>query len=354
MRISPGRLASLALLVALLLASAPTADAQLRGLANRARAAISDAVPTPTATLNARVDYARLLSTRFYPARGTFYFNSSSATGGGPRGDDQIIFPPSSISAYDEIGHYVVRRQGGGTVARQTITHGGFAGSDAFIVVNTSGGPEWRGALEDGGSYSFDIELRGEVIGTVPFSARVIQSGDPFDPAPTMVLDGPWRTHAYFEHETERPEYLMHFHAWVGPDEVEGVTANSEISIRRGGQEVAWGHGFINTTHGWGPIEYDLFDAGTRDTRHGFGRAVVNAARWEIGDVMPGDYEIVFSTEAGPFRTMHIEGADGAFVPHPRSAMGHQPRSTYLSPRRMAGRNSSYDPMSVYWIAPAE
>lgn len=43
----------------------------------------------------------------------------------------------------------------------------------------------------------------------------------------------------------------------------------------------------------------------------------------ETTGVEPDEYEAVLQAEAGPLRTMTIEGACGAFVPHPRSMIDH-------------------------------
>lgn len=345
------RLASLALLLALSLASVPTASAQLGGLINRARAAVSGSSSAPSASTTATVDYARFMNTRFFPAQGTFLFGTSNAAGGYMRGDDHIIFPPESIERYDEIGSYVLRRSDGTIIGQQTATYDDNTQSAVFIEVGTSGAPQWSGAVENGHSYSLDLMLGREVVGTVPFTARVVENGDPFNPTSTVVLEGPWRTHAFFQHETERPDYLMHFYAWVGPDEA-GSNVKTEVSIRRNGQEVAWGHGGTNTTYGWGPVQYRLFDTGTRHATAGFGRSAANATSWTIEEVTPGPYEIVLMTEDGPFRTMTIEGASGAFVPHARSSMEYQPRSLFLTPRRIDRTGQSALATSAYWIAP--
>lgn len=342
----------LAFLAALVVTSTPSADAQLGGLVDRARSAVSGAASSaPSASSTTTVDYARLMSTRFFPNQGTFLFNTRSAAGSYLRGDDIVIFPPSNVSRYDEIGQFVVRRADGRIVGRQTATYDEDTESQVFIELGTSGAPEWSGAVEGGTSYSLDLEVGGAVVGTVPFTADVVESGDPFDPSSTVVLEGPWRTHAFFQHEVDRPEYILSFIAWIGPTEADHATT-TEVSVRRNGQEVAWGYGGTQTTFGPGVVGYDLMVTGSRDRRAGFGRAGANADWWTIQDVTPGTYEVVISTEDGPIRTMTIEGADGAFVPHARSSMEYQPRSLFLSPRLLGNSGQSETAMSAYWIAP--
>lgn len=348
----------LSILVLLLVLSVPPTDAQVGRLLNRARAAVSggaddarqaaadqargavDAAPRAAAgrPLPA-VDFGDLLDTRFFPLRGDFLFDSPGA--------EFVYFAQTS----DEVnGAYVVRRADGEIIGGQRIGQIGITGSNAIQQLNTRGGPEWSARMEDGGAYSLDVVVDGALWGSIPFTVEVRDNGDPYDPQTSYVLDGPWRTHAYFEHETDRPDYLMHFNAWVGTDDAPS-NVPTEVSIRKEGREVAFGHGFTNTTYGWHRVEHRLFDVSGRDDR--FGRHKTNADSWTIQDVTPGTYEIVLSHEGGEIRRYEIEAGSGAFVEHPRSAIDHEPRHRFLGTRRVTGQNLR-DAHTLYWIGPAE
>ncbi|WP_412068003.1 hypothetical protein [Rubrivirga sp. IMCC43871] len=293
------------------------------------------------------IDYARLLNTRFFPETGQFLFGQSNWS---PEGDDVLIFPPDDIDGVS--GYYLVNDAegvfiGGHRLGTVTLTE-----SSVFATMGTFASSRWDGALEDGGTYQLSVVVNDLVVGLVPFTVAVAESGDPFEPGTTHTLEGPWRTHAYFQHKTDRPDYHMHLNAWVGPGELP-EDGPIEVSIQRGGDEVAFGHGRANTSYGWGPVEMRLLKAESRDPERRFGRSAVNPFNWTIEDVTPGPYQVVFSGETGPFRTMTIDGAAGAFVPHARSALDYQPRGLYLTPRRMRGDHFD-DAYSVYWIAPEE
>jgi hypothetical protein len=336
-------LARLVLLAAVLAASAPPADAQLGRFLNRARAAVTGDSPAEAArpvdgSPLAAVDYGDMLDTRFYPQRGEFLFDSP--------GPEFVLFaPPGEVS-----GAFVVRDAGGDVIGRQQIGAVGETGSSAIGVLTINAAPRWEGALEDGGAYTYEIVLNRAVLGSIPFTVAVRDNGDPYDPVTSYVLDGPWRTHAYFDYEADRTDYQLFFNAWVSADDMpdHGVT---EVSIRTDGQEVAWGHGYSDPTYGWSRVEYELFTPAARDTE--FGRHRVNPVRWTIEDVTPGTYEIVVSSEAGPFRTFTIEGASGAFVDHPRSDLAYEPRARFLATRRMKGQNLN-TAFRMVWIGPTE
>ncbi|GAB5535606.1 MAG: hypothetical protein Rubg2KO_18550 [Rubricoccaceae bacterium] len=284
------------------------------------------------------IDMARLLDTRFFTNQGTFMF-------GVPK-NDFLLFPPAGLDPYDVNGAYLVRDVEENVVGGMRWGTLQTTQSAAFMKVGTSGMAEWDAPLADGQSYTLDVAFDRQVIATILFSVTVEEGGDPFDPKTIWTVDGPWRTHAYFEHETERPDYIMNFNAWVAPDDMPSNTI-SEVSITRDGEEVAFGHTHVDLTYGWGRAEYRLFKAEGRDER--FGRHATNAPNWTAQDVTPGTYEIELSNEDGPFRTFTIEGTQGGFVPHPNSDVNAD-RSVFLTPRRIGGNNLR-KALSVYWIA---
>ena len=283
------------------------------------------------------IDMARLLDIRFFPNQGTFMFGSPKP--------DHLLFPPEGLDRYDVNGAYVVRDAEENVIGGMRWGNLQPTQSAAFLTVGTSGMAEWSAQLEDGQSYTLDVAFDRNIIASVPFSVSVADGGDPFDPKTIWTLDGPWRTHAYFQHETERPDYMMHFNAWVAPDDMPS-NKPSEVSIKRDGEEVAFGHAFVDLNYGWGHVEYRLFVAADRDER--FGRHKTNANHWTIEDVTPGTYEIELSSEDGPFRTFTAEAEQGAFVAHPNSDINAD-RSGFLTPRRIGGSNLR-TAFSTYWI----
>ena len=335
----------LALLI-FLLVGAPTADAQLGRLIDRARSAVSDTrdraeSATQRATRSGpapAIDFGTLLDTVFLAAR-------SEVRPATPR-DYFLLFPNDGFDRYDVSGRYQLRSADGDLVWRSDGLSGGITSTPAIATLGSRGA---MATIPGAGDYSLEVVYDGETVGALPFSASADASDDPFAPGTALRIDGPWRTHGYFYHDVARPDYIMEFHTWLRHDEPQ-AQEKTEVSIRRGGREVAFGYGTPNGTNdSWRRIEYRLFKTEGRDSR--FGRHVANAPNWTVQDVTPGTYEIVLATESGTVRTMTIEGADGAFVPHVRSALDTEPRTSYLTPRRMAGQNLS-KPHQLDWVGP--
>ncbi|GAB5535607.1 MAG: hypothetical protein Rubg2KO_18560 [Rubricoccaceae bacterium] len=254
---------------------------------------------------------------------------------------DLVIFPPSDLNPNSANAAYELRNVNGELVAEHTVRSMNHTRSDAFLSVNTFSAARWEGVLEDGQSYTLRLVVNGEAFSSLPFSVVVSEGDDPFDPKTLWILDGPWRTHAYFEHETARPDYQLFFHAWIGPDEVT-ASAPVEVSIQRAGEEVAWASTHVAPDGGWQNVNYRLQTSASREERSS------NPVNWTMADVTPGVYEIVFSSEGQAFRTMTIEAGNGAFVASPRSDMAAE-RSTFLTPRSLRA-DDSQTPMSLYWI----
>ena len=269
-------------------------------------------------------------------------------------GDAFLLFPAPGLVERDEIqGYFWIREASGDPITRLRISRAEPTGAAAIAVLKARAGvvDDFENAVEAGKSYTLDVELYGDLVGSMPFSVTESSNGDPYNPVTTMTLEGPWRTHAYFSHEVAHPDRMMHLHAWLGVGEMES-NKQTEVSIRRDGREVAFGMGFSNMTYGWGHVDYDLYTADSRDRRGRFARNQAGDSRlWTIGDVTPGTYEVVLSSEEGPFRTMTIEGGSGAFVPHPRSALDYEPRAHFLGTRRVSGQNLDRQ-SQLYWIAP--
>ena len=296
--------------------------------------ATAQAQPAPA------VDYARLLDARFFPQQGRFMFGTPKK--------DILLFPPPGLDPYDVDGAYVVRDASGAVVVEEPLGSMQATNAPAFMTIGTRGGSDWGGALAGGGAFTYEVVLDGDVIGAVPFTVTSSGSDDPFNPGTTFVVDGPWRTHAYFQHETDRPDYILHFNAWVAPDDMASNTV-SEVSIRRNGEEVAWGSTHVDLSYGWGRAEYRLLTPGSRPAPDG---RRPNPNNFTIQDVTPGTYEILLSDADGNvFRRFTVEAGSGTFPAHARSDVNHA-REGFLTPRRIGG-SSLNKQFSVYWVVDA-
>jgi hypothetical protein len=268
---------------------------------------------------------------------------------------DILLFPPPGLEmhGYDDgepDGAYYVRTTDGQVVMRHDL--GGFleTGSEAFLRFRTLSHPESAGPLAPG-DYLLDFVLLGDVVGRLPFSVRVEESGDPFDPGTTTVYSGPWERLGVFEQEIDAPDEPLRFTTWIRPDEAgEAAPRNvpgTTFTLLHEGTPVAASQHYRPSDKmergAWWMVSDHLVPYDERE------RATL--AEFHVSDLAPGRYtlEVRRHGDGGLIRTFAFEAGDGTIVPHPRSAMDYEPRYEYLTPRRMAGTN--YDePTDAFWV----
>lgn len=349
------------LLLAALAVSTQTASAQIGGLLNRARAAVTGHSPSEApaaaeaaeasaaaapATVDGRpapaMDFTRFLDLKYWPLRGMYYLGA---------GTDHLLFPPEGIDAYaTDHGAYVIRDASGEAVAGQKLGSLTTTASAAFVRMGTYAGPMGVETLAPG-EYTLDLVFRGHLAGRIPFGITAHESGDPFDPKTVYRRSGPWSRLAYFEHETEKPDYHLTFNAWVSAEDLGADTGRVRFTLYRDGQPVATSRKnldpHVSTEGDWGTASTFLVTPDTREA--------TNSTFFTVQDVTPGSYVMrVTHLDTGEtIREYPFEATASGPAPHARSAMDHEPRHEYLTPRRIGGSalNRMY---SVFWVETAE
>ena len=185
------RLPALVLLAALAVGIAPTAAAQVGPLLAQAPEADGRRAPDAArpadasarrAALAPAVDFAALLDTRFYRDRGTFDL-----------GEIPLLFPPPGLAQREAIdAGWRLCTASGEVTGRQTLARATETLAAAIVVLQTQAGVpgDDQAPLEPGGRYSLDVEVVGELAGSVPFTAAMAESGDPHRPSTAWVLEG--------------------------------------------------------------------------------------------------------------------------------------------------------------------
>ncbi|MGB3542785.1 hypothetical protein [Rubrivirga sp.] len=324
------RLASLFLLATLTLGSAPTADAQLRGLIDRARDAVTGTSNDAQAEAEAAprrdgptpdVDYVGLLDTVLY--------------GDWDDNDTYVLFAPDSDA--EPIGAYVLRDEQGGELGRfpLKIDHQR-SGTVASAVSwsHRSGG--LNGIPNANGTLTLDLEFEGAVIGSVPYVQTSEQVGSAFDSRRVTRMQGPWQTHGYFFDNGDASSEL-HFAFWT----TSGESAPAEVIVARDGTEVAFGERRERVT-GSPRSVFRLFGS---QHRGGF---LGDDQEFSRSELTPGGLEVVVLDEDGAeMRRFALEAGDGTFVPHVRSEPGHEPHALTLAPRHAP--SGEQELVHVFW-----
>lgn len=282
----------------------------------------------PAAAQRPGTDVSTLLNQRFYPSSGDF----------GADGLQMLFLPPGASPSL------VVTNAAGRTVSEMPLGVGD-TGLPVFSIV----GPQGPNGVhvEEPGTYTMSLMVDGESVGAITYTLVADQSTDPFNPGTTWSAEGPWRTLAYLSQQTARPTEGLEFDYWVSTRETGGRAATIALSLRRGGEEVAHSRSDYTVRNAnWVYFDHDLVQPG-----EGFNRAPFTTSDLAAHD---GRYDLVVLANGAPLKTYTVTVEGGQVRPHSRSALDHEPRSGFLSPRLMKILNSNAVTVDAYWVEVAE
>ena len=364
------RLLPLALVLALALGAAPTADAQLGRLLDRARDAVSgtaerasdaaaQAAGLPTGSAMPDDPSPATLDGR--PAPVMDYF-SMMRTG--------YVLP----SGYWSDGtHFVLFQPDGRGDAEWTVTDGDgrvlFTEESRLTrtgdaTFNNIRAPRFMSLDNSGftpgdGDFALNMIVDGRLVGHIPYTVQTVQAGDAYSPRTEYRrVDGPWAKLAMFTYWLREPDEAIEFHGWVTASDLDGDD-KVRVTLYRDGEPVATCHArdcprARTDRADWAYVKTQLVHYASRDERR------LDTDDWfDIANVTPGAYEVrVTGFESGtPVRRYALTGADGAFQEHPRSAMSYEPRYDHLSPRTVritGGGSGSLKFNQTFWMEAVE
>ena len=196
--------------------------------------------------------YGRLRSSGSY---GRVYFN---------------VWLPNGTSDV-QAGEMAVLYPDGSPIAYATMTTLNTTDLSSIFVLGGSD-EEWYTTLEADIEYRYTLSMGDDLLVDFPFEASVSGGDDPYVTSGDKewaLESGPWFTHSFFQ---QNEEGLVRYFMWLKVKDAttpSGSSYDFEVSIRRGGQEVAWG--YHNSS---GYMRYfNLRTAASRHESGEFGRA---------------------------------------------------------------------------------
>jgi len=318
-----------ALLAVAILVFATDAHAQLGGLSDRVRRAAAPVVdrmertpaepevPTPATGWGSApaVDAHSLLHVAFAPTRGTFFTN-----------EDLIAVFPSESGTYALVvlggdGSEIARQ---GLVARPVVNGQGQA-LPAFARLASTGPLTYAGDPAPG-PHTVAVLLDGSPIGALPVTVTRGGSDDPFGPAASWDLEGPWTSLGVIRVGPDADDYVVAEY-WIDPDEMSEPGADVVAVLSHEGRRLTpedeGGEPIYGSARPWRERSdrLDIEDVPRE-------RAMTRA------DLRDGAYTLEVVEEGGrTLRTFRFRVEGGAFVPHERSALDYQPRTDFLTPK---------------------
>jgi hypothetical protein len=212
--------------------------------------------------------------------------------------------------------------QRSGTMARLTFR----AGSLKF---GTEDGPR-----------SLEVLVAGEPAGRIDFTLTKRTGGDAFAPTVDWLVDGPWTSHGYFSHPIESNQQpRVHFAFWASTAELGGVPKGTlDVVMKRGSTVLATSEPReINSTT-------PILKSQELKLANGQIFMVEHLAK------MAGPFTVELRQGARVVKTFRGEIANGAFVPHPLSALPPSDPSHFLSPRGLSPERGTMSSTLFSWV----
>lgn len=193
--------------------------------------------------------------------------------------------------------------------------------------------------FKEAGEYSLAFYLDGKAITSFDFTITIEKSGDAFQPASTYYVDGPWNELGFLQVVNGDPDTPLTFKFWTRqqtstPDN----NMKASVQLFRGEELVAdAGAGAVAWTE-WSLKEFSFRYP---DAQGG--------QKFSTADLLKNDGSYVirvkFDDQLHGYYAVEVRG--GEVVPHDRQAMGYEPATAWLVPRR----NQALDAAEpIYWL----
>jgi hypothetical protein len=278
------------------------------------------------------LEYQYLMELRFYEEQGGFLVEGL-----------ELVFPPAGLKE----ATFVISKASGEVV--QTVPlrlETPLASYNAFGMLLPNG-VSGLAPVGESGDYVLSVHIDGQPITSMPFTMKKESGSDPFNPKNTFVREGPWRDLAHLSVNAEDAESHLEFSWWTSLRELPAGTKSPMVTLHvmLGAQEIA------STRSPIVPTQTDW-----QFLRQEFHFPSEPKVRWmTLKDLTKRDgvYTIVAKVNGKPFKSYKAEVKGGQLQRHPRSQLGINPQTSFISPRQVdttSRTTSRYAMRDLYWI----
>jgi len=274
------------------------------------------------------------LDTFFNPATGTLRL-----------GDYTVAFAPDGAFR----GEAAVVNAAGRTVARFPFFDDYKARATVFGRVQIKGPAEVQ--LSEPGDYNLIFLVAGKPVTRIAFALKAGTGGnDPYNPARTFVLDGPWRKLAHVTTKPARDQLIPYVTLWVGgPDLAAGAKQDMfTATLYRDGGAVARtkkAQGHIAAGH-FKRTELTLFHP--HEDRQAHAARAFTSTDWLVNG--PHELRLTRQSDGAVLRSFAFTVAGNAIVPPKRTQLGYEPRLDFIPPRVAKKGANIFEVIEAIWL----
>jgi hypothetical protein len=277
-------------------------------------------------------EFQSLLNMRFYEEPGGFLVENI-----------EIVFAPPG-----QKGTLSINKNTGEEVLSLPLRMEPFGNFPAFANLMPDGGP---GNIRIGqaGDFVMTVKLGGQVITSFPFSLKLEQGNDPYNPQKRFIREGPWRDWGFISVPMDDSTPNINFNFWISLRELPAGMNNPRVNVHllQGAQEIGITRSPIVPTY----IDWSYY---SKELVTPAGLAPGSPHYLTMADLKKdGDYSVVLKANGQAIKSYKFQIKGGQIQRPDQSRIDYEPHANFIAPRYIdttAGTSSRYHMRDMFWV----
>lgn len=278
-------------------------------------------------------EHQSLLNMRFYELDAGFLVEAV-----------QVVFPPPGNPG----GTLSINKAGGEEVLSVPLRMVPFGNFPAFANLVPDGNPGGI-RLNQTGDFVMTVKVGNQVVTRLPFSLKLEQGNDPFNPQQRFVREGPWRDLGFVSVPMDDSTPNINFNFWLSLRELPAGMANPKVNVHLllGAQEIGVTRSPVVPSY----IDWQFF---TKELVTPSGLAPGSPHHLTMADLKKdGDYTVALKANGQVIKYYRFQVRGGQVQRLNQSKLDFEPHANFISPRYIdtsAGSSSRYHMRDMFWV----
>jgi len=193
------------------------------------------------------------------------------------------------------------------------------------------------------------VKLGDEVITRFPFSMKLEQGSDPYNPQQRFVREGPWRDWGFISVPLDDSTPNITFSFWISTRELPAGMTRPKVNVHllQGAQEVGVTRSPIVPVY----MDWSFY---SKELVTPAGLAPGSPHYLTMADLKKdGDYTVVLKADGQAIKSYKFQIKGGQVQRADRSRLDFEPHNEFISARYIdttAGTNSRYHMRDMFWV----